>query len=147
MLPRIDHGSTARDRRDTTALERHIFRAGSAHLRGRATAQPVGDPPVVIQPPVAHQSLRAPTTKSPGSEAPAHRPGAAASGAGIVEGWRGTITHRVELAADGTLARAKVVDPSFFNWPALPVALAGAIVPDFPLVNKSFNLSYAGNDL
>jgi len=82
-----------------------------------------------------------------GSEAPAHRPGAAASGAGIVEGWRGTITHRVELAADGTLARAKVVDPSFFNWPALPVALAGAIVPDFPLVNKSFNLSYAGNDL
>ncbi|WP_276615619.1 hypothetical protein [Nonomuraea basaltis] len=41
----------------------------------------------------------------------------------------------------------KIVDPSFFNWPALPVALGGAIVPDFPLVNKSFNLSYAGNDL
>ncbi|TMR90141.1 NADH-quinone oxidoreductase subunit C [Nonomuraea basaltis] len=69
------------------------------------------------------------------------------SGAGIVEGWRGTIVHRVQLAADGTLARAKIVDPSFFNWPALPVALSGAIVPDFPLVNKSFNLSYAGNDL
>jgi len=57
------------------------------------------------------------------------------------------ITHRVEFAADGTLSRVKVVDPSFFNWPALPVALTGAIVPDFPLVNKSFNLSYAGNDL
>src|SRR6266540_4076729 len=69
------------------------------------------------------------------------------SGVGIVEGWRGTITHRVELAPDGTLTRAKIVDPSFFNWPALPVALTGAIVPDFPLVNKSFNLSYAGNDL
>lgn len=69
------------------------------------------------------------------------------SGVGIVEGWRGTITHRVELATDGTLTRAKIVDPSFFNWPALPVALTGAIVPDFPLVNKSFNLSYAGNDL
>ncbi|MET7339169.1 NADH-quinone oxidoreductase subunit C [Nonomuraea sp. NPDC005650] len=69
------------------------------------------------------------------------------SGTGIVEGWRGTITHRVQLAADGTLARVKIVDPSFFNWPALPVALSGAIVPDFPLVNKSFNLSYAGNDL
>lgn len=42
----------------------------------------------------------------------------------------------------------KIVDPSFFNWPALPVALAGdTIVPDFPLANKSFNLSYAGNDL
>jgi Ni,Fe-hydrogenase III large subunit len=71
----------------------------------------------------------------------------AASGVGIVEGWRGTITHRVELGAEGTLTRVKIVDPSFFTWPALPVALTGAIVPDFPLVNKSFNLSYAGNDL
>ncbi|WP_327109239.1 hydrogenase large subunit [Nonomuraea glycinis] len=70
-----------------------------------------------------------------------------ASGVGIVEGWRGAIVHRVQLAADGTLARVKIVDPSFVNWPALPIALNGAIVPDFPLVNKSFNLSYAGNDL
>jgi Ni,Fe-hydrogenase III large subunit len=71
----------------------------------------------------------------------------AVSGVGIVEGWRGTIVHRVELAADGTVTRLKIVDPSFFNWPALPVALADTIVPDLPLVNKSFNLSYAGNDL
>lgn len=69
------------------------------------------------------------------------------SGVGIVEGWRGTIVHRIELAGDGTLSRVKIVDPSFFNWPALPVALADTIVPDFPLTNKSFNLSYAGNDL
>jgi Ni,Fe-hydrogenase III large subunit/Ni,Fe-hydrogenase III component G len=69
------------------------------------------------------------------------------SGVGIAEGWRGTIVHRLELAPDGTLDRVKVADPSFFNWPALPVALTGAIVADFPLVNKSFNLSYAGNDL
>lgn len=69
------------------------------------------------------------------------------SGVGIVEGWRGTITHRIELDHDDRLTRVKVVDPSFFNWPALPVALADTIVPDFPLVNKSFNLSYAGNDL
>lgn len=73
--------------------------------------------------------------------------GADRSGVGIVEGWRGTIVHRIELATDGTLARVKIVDPSFFNWPALPVALADTIVPDFPLANKSFNLSYAGNDL
>ncbi|GAA0532476.1 formate hydrogenase HycE [Saccharopolyspora subtropica] len=73
--------------------------------------------------------------------------GTARSGVGIVEGWRGTTVHRVELAEDGTLTRVKVVDPSFFNWPALPVALADTIVPDFPLTNKSFNLSYAGNDL
>jgi Ni,Fe-hydrogenase III large subunit len=71
----------------------------------------------------------------------------AGSGVGISEGWRGTIVHRVELAPEGTLTRVKIVDPSFFNWPALPVALADTIVPDFPLTNKSFNLSYAGNDL
>jgi Ni,Fe-hydrogenase III large subunit/Ni,Fe-hydrogenase III component G len=70
-----------------------------------------------------------------------------ASGVGIVEGWRGTIIHRLEIGSDQRLTRVKVVDPSFFNWPALPVALAGTIVPDFPLANKSFNLSYAGNDL
>ncbi|NUU23960.1 MAG: formate hydrogenase [Streptomycetaceae bacterium] len=69
------------------------------------------------------------------------------SGIGIAEGWRGTITTRVEIAPDGTLTRVKPVDPSFFNWPALPIALADTIVPDFPLTNKSFNLSYAGNDL
>ncbi|GAB3669946.1 hydrogenase large subunit [Saccharopolyspora tripterygii] len=73
--------------------------------------------------------------------------GAAGSGVGIVEGWRGTIVHRVELGADGAASRVKIVDPSFFNWPALPVALTDTIVPDFPLTNKSFNLSYAGNDL
>jgi len=69
------------------------------------------------------------------------------SGLGIVEAWRGTIVHRVEIGADGRLTRAKVVDPSFLTWPALSVALADTIVPDFPLANKSFNLSYAGNDL
>jgi Ni,Fe-hydrogenase III large subunit/Ni,Fe-hydrogenase III component G len=70
-----------------------------------------------------------------------------ATGVGIAEGWRGTIVHRIETAPDGALDRVKIVDPSFLNWPALPVALRGAIVPDFPLANKSFNLSYAGNDL
>jgi Ni,Fe-hydrogenase III large subunit len=69
------------------------------------------------------------------------------SGAGVVEAWRGTLVTRVDLDESGSLARVKVVDPSFFNWPALPVALADTIVPDFPLANKSFNQSYAGNDL
>ncbi len=73
-----------------------------------------------------------------------HRGG---SGLGIVEGWRGSTIHRVEVGPSGMLTRCKIVDPSFLNWPALSVALAGTIVPDFPLANKSFNLSYAGNDL
>jgi Ni,Fe-hydrogenase III large subunit len=66
---------------------------------------------------------------------------------GIAEGWRGAVVHRVELDEQGRLARVKIVDPSFLNWPALPISLANTIVPDFPLANKSFNLSYAGNDL
>ncbi len=68
-------------------------------------------------------------------------------GVGMAEGWRGVIVHRIELHEDGRLARVKVVDPSFMNWPAVPVSLTNTIVPDFPLANKSFNLSYAGNDL
>ena|GEM_PF-3183973 len=54
---------------------------------------------------------------------------------------------RAELGDDGRLARVKVFGPSFLDWPALPVSLADTMVPDFPLANKSFNLSYAGNDL
>ncbi len=69
------------------------------------------------------------------------------SGVGLVEGWRGTIAQRVEIGPDGRLTRLKVVDPSFLTWPALPVALRQTIVADFPVTNKSFNLSYAGNDL
>ncbi|WP_337819915.1 hydrogenase large subunit [Amycolatopsis sp. A1MSW2902] len=85
-------------------------------------------------------------TGSLGDRSETADPGGSRSGTGVAEGWRGTIVHRVELSA-GVLSRVKAVDPSFFNWPALPVALVDTIVPDFPLANKSFNLSYAGNDL
>ncbi len=78
---------------------------------------------------------------------PVPPPEAFAAAFGIVEGWRGRIVHWVMTAADGTLHRVKVVDPSFFNWPALSYCLEGNIVPDFPLCNKSFNQSYSGNDL
>jgi Ni,Fe-hydrogenase III large subunit/Ni,Fe-hydrogenase III component G len=70
-----------------------------------------------------------------------------AAGLGVVEAWRGTLVHRVEVGPGGVLKRVKVVDPSFLTWPGLPVALNDVIVPDFPLANKSFNCSYAGNDL
>jgi Ni,Fe-hydrogenase III large subunit len=66
---------------------------------------------------------------------------------GMVEGWRGRIVHAVRVDEAGVLQRVKIVDPSFFNWPALSRALANNIVPDFPLCNKSFNQSYSGNDL
>ena len=66
---------------------------------------------------------------------------------GLVEGWRGPIWHWIVTGRSGTLSRVKVKDPSFANWPALNYAILNNIVPDFPLCNKSFNLSYAGNDL
>ncbi|MEW5984661.1 MAG: NADH-quinone oxidoreductase subunit C [Acidobacteriota bacterium] len=69
------------------------------------------------------------------------------AGFGIVEGWRGAIVHWMMADRAGRLHRVKVVDPSFLAWPALSRAMVGNIVPDFPLCNKSFNLSYSGNDL
>ena len=64
-----------------------------------------------------------------------------------VEGWRGEILYFVMAGEDGRIQRCKVRDPSFVNWPAIQWAVVGNIVSDFPLINKSFNLSYAGNDL
>jgi Ni,Fe-hydrogenase III large subunit/Ni,Fe-hydrogenase III component G len=66
---------------------------------------------------------------------------------GLAEGWRGPILYWVLTGPGGELARVKVKDPSFVNWPALEYAVLKNIVPDFPLCNKSFNLSYSGNDL
>jgi Ni,Fe-hydrogenase III large subunit len=64
-----------------------------------------------------------------------------------VEGWRGEIVYYVMAGAGGQIHRCKVRDPSFVNWPAIQWAVVGNIIPDFPLINKSFNLSYAGTDL
>src|SRR5690606_22461432 len=65
----------------------------------------------------------------------------------LVEGWRGEIAHVAITDASGRFERYKVVDPSFHNWPGLEIALRGQQISDFPLCNKSFNLSYAGHDL
>jgi Ni,Fe-hydrogenase III large subunit len=65
----------------------------------------------------------------------------------LVEGWRGEICHVATTAANGSFASYKVVDPSFHNWTGLALALRGQQISDFPLCNKSFNLSYCGFDL
>jgi Ni,Fe-hydrogenase III large subunit len=65
----------------------------------------------------------------------------------LVEGWRGEICHVALTDAAGRFSRYKVVDPSFHNWTGLAVALRGQQISDFPLCNKSFNLSYSGHDL
>jgi Ni,Fe-hydrogenase III large subunit/Ni,Fe-hydrogenase III component G len=70
-----------------------------------------------------------------------------AFGAGWVEGWRGEVFVALELGADARIVRCHCHDPSWQNWPVIEHAIIGNIVPDFPLINKSFNLSYSGHDL
>jgi Ni,Fe-hydrogenase III large subunit len=65
----------------------------------------------------------------------------------MVEGFRGEIVHVATTDCDGELDSYKIVDPSFHNWFGLTMALRGDQISDFPLCNKSFNLSYAGHDL
>ena len=74
-------------------------------------------------------------------------PGQAVRGLGWVEGWRGEVLVALDLGADGRIRRCHCHDPSWQNWPVLEHAVIGNIVPDFPLINKSFNLSYSGHDL
>jgi len=66
---------------------------------------------------------------------------------GAIEGWRGPVLVALDCAEDGTLRHCHPHDVSWHNWPVLEHAVIGNIVPDFPLINKSFNLSYSGHDL
>ncbi len=68
-------------------------------------------------------------------------------GLGYVEGWRGPVLVALESGPEGSIRRCHPHDPSWINWPVLEHAVIGNIVPDFPLINKSFNLTYSGQDL
>lgn len=70
-----------------------------------------------------------------------------ASAVAVVEGWRGEVVVGLQLDGEGRIARCHPHDPSWQIWPALEHAVLSDIVPDFPLINKSFNLSYSGADL
>ena len=65
----------------------------------------------------------------------------------MVEGWRGEIMHVGISDSRGGFARYKIKDPSFHNWFGLALSMRGQEISDFPLCNKSFNLSYSGHDL
>jgi len=65
----------------------------------------------------------------------------------VEEGWRGEIVHAAVVDGEGRITRYKVVDPSFRNWPGLSFAVQKNVISDFPVCNKSFNLSYSGADL
>jgi Ni,Fe-hydrogenase III large subunit len=77
-------------------------------------------------------------------ELPDARPGA--FGVGWIEGWRGEVFVAIEAGEANRIRRAHAHDPSWQNWPVVEHAIMGNIVPDFPLINKSFNLSYSGPD-
>jgi len=100
-----------------------------------------------------HESIRlireilANIPHGPVAAAADHRPQPGQWALSAVEGWRGEILYFVMTGEKGFIHRCKVRDPSFVNWPAIQWAVVGNILPDFPLINKSFNLSYAGNDL
>jgi Ni,Fe-hydrogenase III large subunit len=74
-------------------------------------------------------------------------PNSGSLGVGLIEGWRGSVLVALATGPNGTIARCHCHDPSWQNWPVLEHAIIGNIVPDFPLINKSFNLSYSGHDL
>jgi Ni,Fe-hydrogenase III large subunit len=87
---------------------------------------------------------------APPDDAVAVEVGAAAPdsiAASLVEGWRGEVCHVALTDGDGRFRRYKIVDPSFHNWTGLALAMRGQAISDFPLCNKSFNLSYCGFDL
>ena len=67
-------------------------------------------------------------------------------GIALIEGWRGPVMIALETGSDGGIRRCHAHDPSWQNWPLIDYAILGNIVPDFPLINKSFNLSYSGHD-
>jgi len=69
-----------------------------------------------------------------------------AFGVGWIEGWRGEVLVALEAGEGGQIRRGHAHDPSWQIWPLLEHAVIGNIVPDFPLINKSFNLSYSGHD-
>ncbi len=68
-------------------------------------------------------------------------------GVGMIEGWRGPVFLALDADTDGMIRRCHPQDPSWQNWPVIEHAIIDNIVPDFPLINKSFNLSYSGHDL
>lgn len=74
-------------------------------------------------------------------------PAEGAFGIGLIEGWRGPVFIALEAGQAGAIRRCHPHDSSWQNWPVIEHAVIGNIVPDFPLINKSFNLSYSGHDL
>jgi Ni,Fe-hydrogenase III large subunit len=118
-----------------------LYRYGDVRARLRVRGDEIHESIRLIR------EMQARIPDGPIAAEPDHSAAPGAWAVAAVEGWRGEILYFVMAGADGRIHRCKVRDPSFANWPAIQWAVLGNIIPDFPLINKSFNLSYAGNDL
>lgn len=123
---------------DTLAFEVPLLERGDVDARVRIR---------ILEVEQSLSLLRQLTAGLPQSDFRIEVPPQPGEGAAMVEGFRGDIFVFVRLNDDGTIARCHLRDPSCFHWPLLEVAIDGNIVADFPLLNKSFNCSYAGHDL
>jgi len=128
------------DAYDAMRFEVPVEEGGDARARLMVRAREVEQSLGILQ-----QALGA-LPDSPLRTAPPAGLPASTGALGWAEGWRGPCLHWVATDAGGALTRVKVTDPSFRNWPGLAHAVPGNIIPDFPVINKSFNLSYSGND-
>ncbi|MBI1818790.1 MAG: hypothetical protein HYR81_00490, partial [Nitrospirae bacterium] len=123
------------------SLKVPLYQYGDVRARVRVRVDEIHESLSIIRQ-VCRQIPKGPASIEIFSSAPAGKWALSA-----VEGWRGEILYFVMAGENGGIHRCKVRDPSFVNWPVLQYAALGNIIPDFPLINKSFNLSYAGNDL
>jgi len=126
---------------DEVPVKISLYRYGDVRARLRVRMDEIHESIRLIR------EIRANISHGPVAAAAAHRPQPGQWALSAVEGWRGEILYFVMTGEQGSIHRCKVRDPSFVNWPAIQWAVVGNILPDFPLINKSFNLSYAGNDL
>ena len=124
---------------DELEVKKVVYSAGDVAARAHARFDELAE---------SLRLIRAILLKMPDGETsvdlPLPRPGA--FGVGWIEGWRGEAFVAIEAGTDGRIRRCHAHDPSWHNWPLLEHAVMGNIVPDFPLINKSFNLSYSGAD-
>lgn len=122
------------------AVNRMIQRAGDVAARVALRFDELGESLRLIE------RLLAGMPPGPRGEA-VRNPAPGSLGIGAIEGWRGPVLVALEAGPEGAISRCHPHDPSWQNWPALEHAIIDNIVPDFPLINKSFNLSYSGHDL
>ncbi len=116
-----------------------VYEAGDVWHRMQVRIDEVRESIEIVQ--AAARQLRPGEFRAPDKPIPPDRCALSA-----VEGWRGEILHWIRTGEGGRLERCRVKDPSLNNWPALVEAVQGNIIADFPVINKSFNLSYSGTD-